>query len=127
MSNLNSRFSYGLRRIGVAAAASLLVALPGVLLAEDAKLPPRLVGDKPLTPETLFDRIQIEDLLTRYYYDLSAARRTSCPITSPRMRCWTSTAPSHEVMRRSRSCTSGRKGRRRPQPRPRSAAAATCC
>ncbi|MEJ0034768.1 MAG: nuclear transport factor 2 family protein [Gammaproteobacteria bacterium] len=74
MSNLNHRFTYGLRRMGIAAAASALVFLPGVLLAEDAKLPPRLVGDKPVTAATLLDRIQIEDLLTKYYYDLSAGK-----------------------------------------------------
>jgi hypothetical protein len=74
MSNLNYRFTYGLRRMGIAAAASVLVSLPGVLLAEDAKLPPRLVGDKPVTAATLLDRIQIEDFLTKYYYDLSAGK-----------------------------------------------------
>jgi hypothetical protein len=74
MSNLNFRFPIGLRRAGVAAAAAVLVSLPGVLLADDAKLPPRLVGDKPVTAATLLDRIQIEDMLTKYYYDLSAGK-----------------------------------------------------
>jgi hypothetical protein len=74
MSNLNPRISIGLRRIGAAATAAMLVCLPGVLLAEDGKLPPRLLGDKPVTAATLLDRIQIEDLLTKYYYDLSAGK-----------------------------------------------------
>jgi ketosteroid isomerase-like protein len=30
--------------------------------------------DRPVTMETLLDRIQIEDLLTRYYFDLSAGK-----------------------------------------------------
>lgn len=71
---LNSRFTSGLRRVGVVVAASVLVSLPGALLAEEGKLPPRLVGDKPVTAATLLDRIQIEDMLTKYYYDLSAGK-----------------------------------------------------
>lgn len=74
MSNLKSRFTIGLRWLAAAGAASVLMSLPGVLLAEDGKLPPRLVGDKPVTAATLLDRIQIEDLLTRYYYDLAAGK-----------------------------------------------------
>lgn len=51
---------------GCLLAAVLLVA--SVAGAADAQQP------KPLTMATLLDRIQIEDLLTRYYYDLSKGR-----------------------------------------------------
>lgn len=52
-------------------AGSLLVAvfvLASVVSAAEAQRP------KPLTMATLLDRMQIEDLLTRYYYDLSKGR-----------------------------------------------------
>jgi hypothetical protein len=47
----------------VAATAVLCLAVP--VLAQEGK---------PLTMQTLLDRIQIEDLLTRYYYDLSMGK-----------------------------------------------------
>jgi hypothetical protein len=52
-------------------AGSMLVALfvvSSVAGAAEAQRP------KPLTMATLLDRIQIEDLLTRYYYDLSKGK-----------------------------------------------------
>ena len=49
----------------VAAAATALLSLAAPVLAEEGK---------PLTMQNLLDRIQIEDLLTRYYYDLSMGK-----------------------------------------------------
>jgi hypothetical protein len=34
----------------------------------------QILEDRPVTMETLLDRIQIEDFLTRYYYDLSVGK-----------------------------------------------------
>jgi ketosteroid isomerase-like protein len=34
----------------------------------------QILADRPVTMETLLDRIQIEDFLTRYYYDLSVGK-----------------------------------------------------
>ncbi len=48
-----------------AAAATALLSLSVPALAEEGK---------PLTMQNLLDRIQIEDLLTRYYYDLSMGK-----------------------------------------------------
>lgn len=48
-----------------AAAALLLSVLPAPLMAQ---------AHKPVTMATLLDRIQIEDLLTVYYYDLSQGK-----------------------------------------------------
>ena len=50
---------------GVAAAAAAFLCLAAPVLAEERK---------PLTMQNLLDRIQIEDLLTRYYYDLSMGK-----------------------------------------------------
>ena len=51
--------------VGVVAAAAALLSLATPVLAEEGK---------PLTMQNLLDRIQIEDLLTRYYYDLSMGK-----------------------------------------------------
>ncbi len=79
MTRVNNRFGSGLRRFGAAVAACAVVVAPAVLAADaavtpESAAPPRLVGYKPLTAATLLDRIQIEDVLTKYYYDLSAGK-----------------------------------------------------
>ncbi|HEX6993271.1 MAG TPA: nuclear transport factor 2 family protein [Gammaproteobacteria bacterium] len=56
--SLRSRAAAG-KRLFAAAAASLLMSSGTPVLAQQ------------ITMETLLDRIQIEDLLTRYYYDLA--------------------------------------------------------
>ena len=63
MAHFNARTARWLSR----AAVALLVLLPigGPLLAQE---------HKPVTMATLLDRIQIEDFLTRYYYDLSVGK-----------------------------------------------------
>jgi hypothetical protein len=53
-------------------AALLLLPLADTALAQDVVGPQ--LEDKPVTMETLLDRIQIEDFLTRYYYDLSVGK-----------------------------------------------------
>jgi len=51
-----------MKTLTTAAALLLLVSMPARALAQQ------------VTMETLLDRIQIEDLLTRYYYDLSQGK-----------------------------------------------------
>lgn len=53
----------------IAASAALLLFLAAPLRAQTQSL-----ADRPVTMETLLDRIQIEDFLTRYYYDLSVGK-----------------------------------------------------
>jgi len=53
----------------LALVATSAVALSGPVLAQK-----QILQDKPVTMETLLDRIQIEDFLTRYYYDLSVGK-----------------------------------------------------
>ncbi|HTQ99799.1 MAG TPA: nuclear transport factor 2 family protein [Candidatus Acidoferrum sp.] len=54
---------------------SLLRAVRVVVLASVAALVgPVLAQPKPVTMETLLDRIQVEDVITRYYYDLSLGK-----------------------------------------------------
>jgi hypothetical protein len=59
-------------RLALAAAAALVL----VFLAEPAQAQndKQILADRPVTMETLLDRIQIEDFLTRYYYDLSVGK-----------------------------------------------------
>ena len=56
---------------------SLVWSLP-VLLAVGGVAPAaaqtQMLADRPVTMQTLLDRIQIEDFLTRYYYDLSMGK-----------------------------------------------------
>lgn len=52
-------------------AASALALLP---LAGPAHAQKQILEDRPVTEKTLLDRIQIEDFLTRYYYDLSTGK-----------------------------------------------------
>ncbi len=57
-------------RLALAAAAALaLLSLAGPVLAQK-----QILEDRPVTEKTLLDRIQIEDFLTRYYYDLSVGK-----------------------------------------------------
>lgn len=56
--------------VALAAAAALtLLPVAGPVLAQK-----QILADRPVTKETLLDRIQIEDFLTRYYYDLSTGK-----------------------------------------------------
>jgi len=57
-------------RLALAAAAALaLLSLAGPVPAQK-----QILEDRPVTEKTLLDRIQIEDFLTRYYYDLSVGK-----------------------------------------------------
>ena len=57
-------------RLALAAASALaLLLLAGPVMAQK-----QILEDRPVTMETLLDRIQIEDFLTRYYYDLSVGK-----------------------------------------------------
>jgi SnoaL-like domain len=57
-------------RLALAAAAALaLLPLAGPVLAQK-----QILEDRPVTMQTLLDRIQIQDFLTRYYYDLSVGK-----------------------------------------------------
>jgi ketosteroid isomerase-like protein len=60
MAQLNIRFALA------AAFALVLVMLAGPVLAQK-----QILEDRDVTMKTLLDRIQIQDFLTRYYYDLS--------------------------------------------------------
>lgn len=59
-------------RVTAVTAAVLLLPLAATALAQDVVGPQ--LEDKLVTMETLLDRIQIEDFLTRYYYDLSVGK-----------------------------------------------------
>jgi ketosteroid isomerase-like protein len=58
-------------RISARLATLALLLLP---LATPALAQKQILADRPVTKETLLDRIQIEDFLTRYYYDLSVGK-----------------------------------------------------
>jgi ketosteroid isomerase-like protein len=62
----------------VLAAASVVALLPlaGPTMAQTAQDPniKQILKDRPVTAETLLDRINIQDFLTRYYYDLSIGK-----------------------------------------------------
>lgn len=62
MARFDNRFSF-------AAAILALSTFAAPVLAQT-----QILEDRPVTMETLLDRIQIEDFLTRYYYDLSVGR-----------------------------------------------------
>jgi ketosteroid isomerase-like protein len=53
----------------VALSAVVLLALAGPAMAQK-----QILADRPVTMETLLDRIQIEDFITRYYYDLAGGK-----------------------------------------------------
>lgn len=64
-------------RLTIAAASALaLLPLAGPLMAQSAQEQSykQILPDRPVTAETLLDRIQIQDFLTRYYYDLSIGK-----------------------------------------------------
>ncbi len=56
----------------VAAVAASAALLPPAVQAQELVGPQ--LADRPVTMETLLDRIQIEDFITRYYYDLSVGK-----------------------------------------------------
>lgn len=58
----------------LAAASCLALTLPHSALAQERELVGNQLPDRPVTMETLLDRIQIEDFITRYYYDLSVGK-----------------------------------------------------
>ena len=53
-------------------AVAFVLALP--LFARPVAAQKQILQDRPVTMETLLDRIQIEDFITRYYYDLSVGK-----------------------------------------------------
>lgn len=61
-------------RIRAVAAFTALALLPLADPALSQELVGNQLADRPLTMETLLDRIQIEDFITRYYYDLSVGK-----------------------------------------------------
>jgi len=58
-------------RLNVRLALAVLALLP---FAAPALAQKQILEDRPVTEKTLLDRIQIEDFLTRYYYDLSVGK-----------------------------------------------------
>ena len=50
------------------------IALAVLPLAAPALAQKQILEDRPVTEKTLLDRIQIQDFLTRYYYDLSVGK-----------------------------------------------------
>ena len=62
MARLNARLAL--------AAAAALVLCPG----KSGDGQKQILADRPVTMKTLLDRIQIEDFITRYYYDLSVGK-----------------------------------------------------
>jgi ketosteroid isomerase-like protein len=54
--------------------ARLAIAVALLPLAAPVLAQKQILADRPVTMETLLDRIQIEDFLTRYYYDLSVGK-----------------------------------------------------
>ena len=67
MARLNARLALA----AAAALAFLPVASP--VLAQDQNYK-QILADRPVTEKTLLDRINIQDFLTRYYYDLSVGK-----------------------------------------------------
>jgi len=56
-------------RLALAVAVFALLPPPGSVMGQT-----QILKDRPVTMETLLDRIQIEDFLTRYYYDLAVGK-----------------------------------------------------
>jgi len=67
MARFNARFALA------AASALALLPLAGPAVAQDQGIK-QILTDRPVTAETLLDRINIQDFLTRYYYDLSVGK-----------------------------------------------------
>jgi hypothetical protein len=63
--------SHRTRNLRALGAACAVLCLP---LAAPAVAQKQMLEDRPVTMQTLLDRIQIEDFLTRYYYDLSVGK-----------------------------------------------------
>ncbi len=59
------------RTLRLALVVASLAVLP---IAGPVQAQKQILKDRPVTMETLLDRIQIQDFLTRYYYDLSVGR-----------------------------------------------------
>lgn len=57
----------------LALAVLAMLSLSGSALAQNQN-DKQILADRPVTMETLLDRINIEDFLTRYYYDLSVGK-----------------------------------------------------
>ncbi len=74
----------------------------------------QILADRPVTQKTLLDRIQIEDFLTRCYYDLSVGKAHELAeyFTAGRQ-CSMSTGVA-KGMQKSPSCISGPEGATRP-------------
>jgi ketosteroid isomerase-like protein len=64
-----ARFNAGLAFV----AALTLLPLAGTALAQEQNYK-QILTDRPVTEKTLLDRINIQDFLTRYYYDLSVGK-----------------------------------------------------
>jgi hypothetical protein len=60
------------------AVALALLAPSGVVIAQK-----QILQDRPVTMETLLDRVQIEDFITGYYYDLSVGKAKELLFTRP--------------------------------------------
>jgi ketosteroid isomerase-like protein len=71
MARLNARYT-----LAAAAALALLSSGAPVLAQNEDKNQndKQILADRPVTMETLLDRINIQDFLTRYYYDLSVGK-----------------------------------------------------
>jgi ketosteroid isomerase-like protein len=67
MARLNARGALA----AAAALAHLTLGAPVLAQGQNDK---QILADRPVTQKTLLDRIQIEDFLTRYYYDLSVGK-----------------------------------------------------
>jgi len=61
-------------RLSVGFARAAAFALGVLLLAGPVMAQKQILEDRLVTMETLLDRIQIEDFITRYYYDLSVGK-----------------------------------------------------
>ena len=70
MTRLNSRF------VVAAAAAVVLLPLAGYVMGQQVQNASykQILADRDVTEKTLVDRINIQDFLTRYYYDLSIGK-----------------------------------------------------
>jgi ketosteroid isomerase-like protein len=69
MARLNARLA------PAAAAALALLSLAAPALAQNQNQNDKqILADRPVTEKTLLDRINIQDFLTRYYYDLSVGK-----------------------------------------------------
>jgi hypothetical protein len=73
MARHNTNHTPRSRLVRTLAASFILLLMPVADTALAQLVGPQL-EDRPVTMETLLDRIQIEDFLTRYYYDLSVGK-----------------------------------------------------